>query len=68
MATDPLVLRQALQTLSRDERLICIWMIAGFSTQEIAEQMGRSEAAVGEMFANAKRKLRRHLRNPEARK
>jgi RNA polymerase sigma factor (sigma-70 family) len=66
MAENPVLLRQALSKLSQDERLICIWKIAGFSTRDIAQQTGRSEAAVTSMLANAKRKLRRHLRKPKA--
>lgn len=57
------LLRQALAELSKDERLICIWTIAGFAARDIAHHTGRSEAAVTAMFANARRKLRRRLRS-----
>ena len=58
-------LRRALSKLSQEERLICIWKIAGFSTGDIAEQTGRSEGTVNSMFENARSKLRRHLRISE---
>ena len=61
MAENPVLFRKALSSLSQDERLICIWKIAGFSTRSIARHTGRSEKAIDSLFARAKRKLRRHL-------
>lgn len=67
MADDPIVLRQVLNALSREEQLVCIWKIAGFSSREIAQHHGRSVAAIDALFAQAKRKLRSALREQEPR-
>jgi DNA-directed RNA polymerase specialized sigma24 family protein len=53
-------MRQVLDKLSKDERLVCIWKLAGFSTRDIARHMKRSESAIEELYARAKRKVR-HL-------
>ena len=54
-----ILLRELLATLSQEERLVCIWKKAGFSSQEIAKYQGRSAASVDTMFSRAKQKLRR---------
>ena len=56
-----LLLRELLATLSREERLVCLWKQAGFSSQEIADHRGRSVEAVDTMFSRAKQKLRMAL-------
>jgi DNA-directed RNA polymerase specialized sigma24 family protein len=50
--------RKALGKLSREERLVCIWKRAGFSSRDIATFNGRSVASVNRTFARARRKLR----------
>ena len=55
-------LRKVLAKLSRQERLVCIWKAAGFSSDEIAIYQGCSAASVDILFARAKQKLRRLLR------
>lgn len=55
------LLREVLAKLSDDERRICIWKKAGFSSQEIASHQGRSVAAVDTLFSRAKDKLRKAL-------
>jgi len=55
------LLREMLGRLSREERLVCLWKKAGFSSQEIAKYQGRSVAAVDTLFSRAKQKLRRAL-------
>lgn len=54
-------LREVLGKLSQEERLVCVWKKAGFSSQEIAKYLGRSVAAVDTLFSRAKQKLRRAL-------
>src|SRR5688500_18659930 len=56
-----LLLRELLAKLSREERLVCLWKQAGFSSQEIADHQGRSVEAVDTMFSRAKQKLRMAL-------
>ena len=56
-----ILLREMLGRLSREERLVCLWKKAGFSSQEIAKYLGRSAAAVDTLFSRAKQKLRRAL-------
>jgi DNA-directed RNA polymerase specialized sigma24 family protein len=56
--TERAKLRKALGRLSREERLVCIWKRAGFSSQDIAKGTGQSVASVNRVFARARRKLR----------
>jgi RNA polymerase sigma factor (sigma-70 family) len=56
-----ILLREVLATLSSEERLVCLWKKAGFSTQEIAKFQGRSVVAVDTLFSRAKDKVRRAL-------
>lgn len=51
-------LREVLGKLSKQERLICIWKRAGFSSRDIATFNGQSVASVNRVFARARRKLR----------
>jgi len=53
-----ILLREALDTLSPDERMICLWKRAGFSAKEIAVAQGRSVAAVDTLYSRAKQKIR----------
>ena len=55
------LLRELLQTLSREERMICLWKKAGFSSQEIALHQGRSVVSIDTIFSRAKQKIRRAL-------
>lgn len=55
------LLREVLDRLSPEERLVCIWKKAGFSSREIAEHQGRSVVSVDTLFSRAKDKLRRAL-------
>ena len=56
-----ILLREVLATLSAEERLVCLWKKAGFSTQEIAHFQGRSVVAVDTLFSRAKQKIREAL-------
>jgi RNA polymerase sigma factor (sigma-70 family) len=56
-----ILLREVLGKLSQEERLVCVWKKAGFSSQEIAQHQGRSVAAVDTLFSRAKQKLRKAL-------
>lgn len=55
------LLRELLQTLSREERMICLWKKAGFSSQEIALQQRRTVVAIDTIFSRAKQKIRNAL-------
>jgi RNA polymerase sigma factor (sigma-70 family) len=56
-----ILLREALDTLTPEEKLVCIWKKAGFSSQEIAKFRGRSVVAVDTLFSRAKQKVRSAL-------
>jgi DNA-directed RNA polymerase specialized sigma24 family protein len=56
-----ILLREVLAHLSREERLICVWKKAGFTTEQIARFQGRSVTAVDTIFCRAKQKIRRLL-------
>jgi RNA polymerase sigma factor (sigma-70 family) len=56
-----ILLREILNRLSPEERLICLWKKAGFSSQEIAAFQGRSVQAVDTIFSRAKQKVRDDL-------
>lgn len=51
-------LREVLGKLSKEERLVCIWKRAGFSSRDIATFNGQSVASVNRVYARARRKLR----------
>src|SRR5688572_2606787 len=55
------LLRELLQTLSREERMICLWKKAGFSSQEIALHQRRTVVAFDTIFSRAKQKIRKAL-------
>ena len=54
-----ILMREALEALSEEERVVCMWKTAGYSAQEIAKSQGRSVVAVDTLFSRAKQKLRR---------
>ena len=56
-----ILLREVLNTLTPEERLICVWKHAGFSSQEIAQRLGRSIPSVDTVFSRAKDRLRKLL-------
>ena len=56
-----ILLREVLDKLSPEEKLVCIWKKAGYSSQEIAEHQGRTVTAVDTLFSRAKAKLRKAL-------
>jgi RNA polymerase sigma factor (sigma-70 family) len=56
-----ILLREVLDTLTPDERLVCIWKKAGFSSQEIANRRGGTAAAVDTMLSRVRQKVRRLL-------
>lgn len=59
-----LLLKEALASLSEDERQICLFKTLGYSTEEIAGQQQRTPGAVDTMFCRAKQKLRDMLARP----
>lgn len=61
MAGDAARMRQILDELSQDERLVCIWKLAGFSSRDIARHIKRPESDIDSVFAHAKSKIRRLL-------
>jgi DNA-directed RNA polymerase specialized sigma24 family protein len=60
-------LRRVLGKLTREERLVCIWKRAGFSTREIASHHHRSVGSIEKVFASARNKLRQLLSKEDAR-
>ena len=56
-----ILLREVFAQVTADERMVCIWKKAGFSSQEIAQHRGSSAAAVDTLFSRAKQKIRRIL-------
>ena len=57
-----ILVREAMEELSEEERLVCTWKTAGFTALEIARFLGRSVVAVDTLFSRAKSKLRTTLR------
>ncbi len=55
------LLREVLETLTLDERLVCIWKKAGFTSREIADRRGGTAAAVDTLLSRVKQKVRRLL-------
>ena len=53
-----ILMREAMEALSEEERMVCIWKTAGYTAQEIATRQGRSVVAVDTLFSRAKQKLR----------
>lgn len=58
-----ILLREVLNRLTVAQRRICIWKRAGFSSEEIASQLGCTVGAVDTIFSRAKAKLRRLLKS-----
>jgi len=56
-----ILFHEVLGELSAEEKLVCIWKKAGFSSREIAEYRGSSVVAVDTLFCRAKDKIRRAL-------
>ncbi len=56
-----ILLQEILAQLTPEERLICIWKKAGFSSKEIAKHRRSSAAAVDTIFCRVKQKIRRFL-------
>jgi DNA-directed RNA polymerase specialized sigma24 family protein len=52
------LLREVLEALTEEERLICIWKKSGFSSQEIAARRGGSAAAVDTLLSRIRHKVR----------
>jgi DNA-binding CsgD family transcriptional regulator len=56
-----ILLRQVLETLTPEERLVCIWKKAGFSSREIADRRGGTAAAVDTLLSRVRQKVRKLL-------
>lgn len=56
-----ILMREAMETLSEEERTVCMWKTAGFSAEEIAKFQSRSVVAVDTLFSRAKQKIRHAL-------
>lgn len=54
-----ILLAEIMALLSREERLVCIWKKAGFTSQEIAEHRGTSAGAIDVLFTRTKQKIRK---------
>lgn len=56
-----ILLRELLVRMSPDERLVCMWKKAGFSSQDIAARRGGTAAAVDKVLSRIRRKVRRFM-------
>jgi len=56
-----ILIQEILGRLTVDERQICLWKHAGFSSHEISNRLDRSVAAIDTAFSRAKEKLRKLL-------
>lgn len=56
-----ILLQQVLDTLTPEERRVCIWRKAGFSNKEIADRRGGTPHAVDMVLLRVKQKVRRLL-------
>ena len=56
-----ILVRQLLSAMRSDERLACIAKAQGFSSQEVANRLGISAAAVDKMLSRLRRRLRRNM-------
>jgi DNA-directed RNA polymerase specialized sigma24 family protein len=61
-----ILLREVLDALPPEERLICIWKKAGFTSQEIAARRGGSAAAVDTLVSRIKHRVRTIMEIPAA--
>lgn len=61
MADNAARMRRILDSLSQDERLICIWKLAGFSTRDIASHMKLPVSEIEATLAEVKSKVRQLL-------
>jgi RNA polymerase sigma factor (sigma-70 family) len=64
-----ILLRELLERLSPDERLVCMWKKAGYTSQEIGDHRGTSAGAVDTMLSRIRQKVRELMetRRDEAR-
>jgi RNA polymerase sigma factor (sigma-70 family) len=53
--------RQVLSMLSPEERLVCAWKRAGFSSREIARHRGTTTAAIDKLLSRARERVRASL-------
>lgn len=56
-----ILLREVLDLLTQNERRVCLWKFAGYSSQEIATRRKTTANAVDLLFHKAKEKIRRAL-------
>ena len=56
-----ILLREILDRLTPDERLVCLWKKAGYSSADIAAHRGTSAGAVDTLFSRTREKVRRML-------
>jgi RNA polymerase sigma factor (sigma-70 family) len=56
-----ILLREVLESLTEEERLICVLKKAGFSSHEIATRRGSSAAAVDTLISRIKQKVRQSV-------
>ncbi len=54
-----ILFEEILARLSPDERMVCVWKKAGFSSKEIAERLGSSVGAVDILFHRVKEKIQK---------
>jgi len=54
-----ILFEEILARLSPDERMVCVWKKAGFSSKEMAQRLGSSVGAVDTLFHRVKEKVQR---------
>jgi DNA-directed RNA polymerase specialized sigma24 family protein len=52
-------LAEVMARLTPEERLVCMWKKAGFTSREIAEHRGTSAGAIDVLFTRTKQKIRK---------
>lgn len=52
-------LAEVMARLTPEERLVCMWKKAGYTSQEIAEHRGTSAGAIDVLFTRTKQKIRK---------
>lgn len=52
-------LAEVMARLTPEERLVCMWKKAGYTSQEIAEHRGTSPGAIDVLFTRTKQKIRK---------
>jgi DNA-directed RNA polymerase specialized sigma24 family protein len=61
-----ILLREVLSVLTPEERLVCIWKMRGFTSEEIASRRGGTAVAVDTLLSRSRLRVRRLLNGASA--